>query len=498
MSSNIISIVKNDDGTMTIKSWGTVDIRDKANQRIPIEALIKDIPYMMANKPKTHWNHTDIEVGFIKDLQVADKVTKKEGIKKGIIVTSEVPGNRMYLKKIQKQLEKGKHQMSIRGFSYNKFKKGDEEILDEIEAVNYAWVPKGCNYEADMIEIDGKQIKKNDDELYNTPEFMKEVQRYMEEGISYQKAFELAKELYTSMVFKEDDSDEEEVVKYIEQRGKKWVVLSHAGKVLGKHDTRKEALEQLKAVEVNKGASEYSDKIDSIKADFKEQFPSDENDWKYVERVGDTGIVVENNGKKYKVNYTRDKNGRYTFQSRSEWTEVKPIYINKGDEPMADEIEAMKKELEELKKSLQELNEQHTSLVKEKEAIEKERDGLKSELEGVKKDLDAKDGELSKALSEDRVREILKEDRESIKKEVMEELAKDDGAEIIKALGYTPFDGANMPENILKGDDEKNIEFFKTLAKAVKKGDEILKNGDIDSIPSLKDMEKSLIGGDVE
>jgi hypothetical protein len=39
---------------------------------------------------------------------------------------------------------------------------------------------------------------------------------------------------------------------YIHKRGNKWVVLSKAGKVLGKHKTRDQALNQLRAVETNK------------------------------------------------------------------------------------------------------------------------------------------------------------------------------------------------------------------------------------------------------
>jgi hypothetical protein len=38
----------------------------------------------------------------------------------------------------------------------------------------------------------------------------------------------------------------------IEKRGDKWVVLSKAGKVLGRHDTRAEAVKQLQAVEASK------------------------------------------------------------------------------------------------------------------------------------------------------------------------------------------------------------------------------------------------------
>ena len=38
----------------------------------------------------------------------------------------------------------------------------------------------------------------------------------------------------------------------IRKRGSKYVVLSEAGKVLGEHDTRKDAIKQLAAVEASK------------------------------------------------------------------------------------------------------------------------------------------------------------------------------------------------------------------------------------------------------
>jgi hypothetical protein len=41
----------------------------------------------------------------------------------------------------------------------------------------------------------------------------------------------------------------------IEKRGNKFVVLSHGGRVLGEHATRKEAIAQLQAVEISKHAA---------------------------------------------------------------------------------------------------------------------------------------------------------------------------------------------------------------------------------------------------
>lgn len=44
----------------------------------------------------------------------------------------------------------------------------------------------------------------------------------------------------------------EEIHESIKKRGSKWVVLSKKGKVLGTHDTKKEATKQLQAIEISK------------------------------------------------------------------------------------------------------------------------------------------------------------------------------------------------------------------------------------------------------
>ena len=48
---------------------------------------------------------------------------------------------------------------------------------------------------------------------------------------------------------------QELLCEYVERRGNKWVVLNHTkDKVLGTHPTRKEAMAQLRAIEINKHA----------------------------------------------------------------------------------------------------------------------------------------------------------------------------------------------------------------------------------------------------
>lgn len=46
--------------------------------------------------------------------------------------------------------------------------------------------------------------------------------------------------------------DQSVIREYIRKRGDKWVVVSKKGKVLGTHDTKKSALKQLAAIEINK------------------------------------------------------------------------------------------------------------------------------------------------------------------------------------------------------------------------------------------------------
>tara|TARA_Y100001973_G_C5023246_1_gene244239 strand:+ start:81 stop:254 length:174 start_codon:yes stop_codon:yes gene_type:complete len=46
--------------------------------------------------------------------------------------------------------------------------------------------------------------------------------------------------------------DQKIISEYIRKRGNKWVVVSKKGKTLGTHDTKKSALKQLAAIEINK------------------------------------------------------------------------------------------------------------------------------------------------------------------------------------------------------------------------------------------------------
>jgi hypothetical protein len=54
--------------------------------------------------------------------------------------------------------------------------------------------------------------------------------------------------------FKNTSDEESRLNEYVRERGNKWVVLSKKGKVLGTHDTKSDALNQLKAIEANKHA----------------------------------------------------------------------------------------------------------------------------------------------------------------------------------------------------------------------------------------------------
>lgn len=42
------------------------------------------------------------------------------------------------------------------------------------------------------------------------------------------------------------------LLEYIRKRGDEWVVVSKKGKILGRHKTKKSALNQLRAIEANK------------------------------------------------------------------------------------------------------------------------------------------------------------------------------------------------------------------------------------------------------
>lgn len=57
------------------------------------------------------------------------------------------------------------------------------------------------------------------------------------------------------------DENEEMLNEYIRHRGDKWVVVSKKGKTLGTHDTKQDALSQLRAIEANKHMEEGNDSL---------------------------------------------------------------------------------------------------------------------------------------------------------------------------------------------------------------------------------------------
>jgi len=69
------------------------------------------------------------------------------------------------------------------------------------------------------------------------------------------------------MLYKRADPDPDPIDKMIREEDGKYCVYSHSGKLLGKHNTRAEALAQLRAVEANKEKRMSDDTKDTVPAE---------------------------------------------------------------------------------------------------------------------------------------------------------------------------------------------------------------------------------------
>ncbi len=139
------------------KSWGTVEVRDKEGQMIPMEEIKKIMPTLMDRGGIITDRHSNRVVAKILNYEYLQKETK-EGLKDGIYITGKVfkdyQIDDMVWEGIKKGIYKGlsfggrNHQLDI------KYEKGlSTEILKQLEGLEYALVPGMGNQESTMEEI---------------------------------------------------------------------------------------------------------------------------------------------------------------------------------------------------------------------------------------------------------------------------------------------------------------------------------------------------------
>ena len=150
-----LEILNEDD--RIFKSWGTVEVRDKEGQMIPMDEIKKIMPTLMDRGGIITDRHSNRVVAKILNFEYLKKETP-EGLKDGIYITGKVFKNYqiddMVWEGIKSGIYKGlsfggrNHQLDI------KYEKGlSTEVLKQLEGLEYALVPGMGNQEATMEEI---------------------------------------------------------------------------------------------------------------------------------------------------------------------------------------------------------------------------------------------------------------------------------------------------------------------------------------------------------
>ena len=238
-------IEKGDDGSFIVTAWGSVQIKDKQGDKLPIDEVIKDTPIMMAHHPKIHLHHTDTEVGDILDVQKAMKTLESGKKEPATMIKYSLYGTRRFHKAVRKRVEKGLlGKVSIKGFAYGKStfeRDGDDvaRIPHDLEIVNYALCGEGAvNPESDntSVMVGGKEIMKDNDlELLGNDNFLKEVRTHMNDGMPWTEAMTATKETYSDELHKEllndwDDIEPQTLEKMIKEEGNQYIVYDKANK----------------------------------------------------------------------------------------------------------------------------------------------------------------------------------------------------------------------------------------------------------------------------
>ena len=157
MVKQVPEIEIHDENARIVKGWGTVDVFDKAGERLPIEEFKRIMPIIMKRGGIVMNRHTNQPAAKILNYEFKIKDTK-EGPKEGVYLTTEAFNDF----KSDDDTWKGIKDQEIQGFSFggrnNKeeldFSKGlTRKVLKEIEGFEFSYVPKGCNQEATIEEV---------------------------------------------------------------------------------------------------------------------------------------------------------------------------------------------------------------------------------------------------------------------------------------------------------------------------------------------------------
>ncbi len=146
-----------DESARIVKGWGTVDIFDKANERLPIEEFKRIMPIIMKRGGLIMNRHTNQPVGKIINFEFRMRDTE-EGPREGVYLTTEVYKDYDSDDEVWKEIKEGR----MRGFSFGgrntledvDFSKGiSQKVLRGLEGHEFSYVPDGMNQVSTIEEI---------------------------------------------------------------------------------------------------------------------------------------------------------------------------------------------------------------------------------------------------------------------------------------------------------------------------------------------------------
>ena len=235
MSSDYDNIEITDDKDRLFKAWGSVEIVDKDGELIPMSVFAKIMPKIMERGGVLIDNHTNRVVGRILNYEFR----KKDG-NDGLLLTGKVFDHFKIDDQVWNELKSGIR----KGISFggrrvqSSIKKAVDDdgkpyyILGDVEGYEFSIVNKPANPEA-TIEAVNMIAKGEEDVEKSGPSALRDMERDKPYG----------------RVVKDDEPDTKVSISHAKD---KWYVKDEkSGKVLGEHDTKEGALDQMKAIYSN-------------------------------------------------------------------------------------------------------------------------------------------------------------------------------------------------------------------------------------------------------
>lgn len=157
MPTQVPKIEIHDESARIVKGFGTVDVFDKVNERLPIDEFKSLMPILMKRGGLIMNRHTNQPVGKILNYEFKMKSTP-EGPREGVYLTTEVFKDFASDDEVWDSIKKGETE----GFSFGgrntlediEFSKGiSKKTLKGLESFEFSYVPKGCNQEATIEEV---------------------------------------------------------------------------------------------------------------------------------------------------------------------------------------------------------------------------------------------------------------------------------------------------------------------------------------------------------